>query len=104
MKERATMSEGSKAAFPLMGHTFEVERGRSVTLTPEGGLTKLELGTLMIAQGIMANSQLHAEFWKDYQHEAAEIGAAEAAMNIERRIAYRARRVASVVLGGDGDT
>lgn len=61
-------------------------------------LSREELAALMIAQGIIANPELHASFWKNYESEAKAIGAAEAAANIERSIAYRAARVAKYVL------
>lgn len=61
-------------------------------------LTKGELAALMIAQGIMSNPDLHAEFWKNYDSDAQKIGAKTAAENVEKSIAYRAARVAYYVL------
>lgn len=47
--------------------------------------------------GIMANSDLQKEFWNEYDSLAKKHGAKEAAQMIERRIAYRAIRVATAV-------
>ena len=47
--------------------------------------------------GIMANSELQKDFWKEYPVLSKQYGAKEAAQMIERRIAYRALRVATAV-------